>query len=474
MTIAERERAQRQRLANAGQEHVLRAWSRLDDAGRERLLAQVEALDLELVARLAQKLGSGSHAAGEPAGEGDFQPPPVFPLRRDAVQEAAARRARERGEQLLRAGRVAFVLVAGGQASRLGYEGPKGAFPIGPVSGRTLFEIHARRLRAAQQRWGAPTPWYVMTSEANDAATRAFFEEHGHFGLEPADVTFFSQAMLPALDDEGRILLAAPDRIFLAPNGHGGSLAALATSGALADMARRGVETISYFQVDNPLARMTDPLFLGLHAEEGAGMSTKVVPKRDPAEKVGVIGRVDGRMGCIEYSDLPEELRGARTPTGELLFNAGNIALHAIERAFVEELTRGGLQLPWHLARKSVRVVDEHGKPTEVAGTKFETFVFDALGRTETSVTLEVERSHEFSPVKNAEGEDSPQTSQRDLCRLFAGWARAAGAPLPPPDPELGEPRVEVDPLVAETHEEFVARTPKPREAEGGHLYDAT
>jgi len=235
-------------------------------------------------------------------------------------------------------------------------------------------------------------------------------------------------------------------------------------------MARRGVETISYFQVDNPLARMTDPLFLGLHAEEGAGMSTKVVPKRDPAEKVGVIGRVDGRMGCIEYSDLPEELRAARTPSGELLFNAGNIALHAIERAFVEELTRGGLQLPWHLARKSVRVVDEHGRPTEVAGTKFETFVFDALGRTETSVTLEVERSHEFSPVKNAEGEDSPQTSQRDLCRLFAGWARAAGAPLPPRDPELGEPRVEVDPLF----EEFVARTPQPREAEGGHLYEAS
>src|SRR5258707_856391 len=159
-----------------------------------------------------------------------------------------------------------------------------------------------------------------MTPEANDAATRPYFQEHGHFGPAPQGGFFLRQGMLPALDPEGRVLLAAPDRIFLAPNGHGGVLSALAQSGALADAARRGVTNFSYFQVDNPLARPADPLFLGLHALAGAQMSSKVVKKRDAAEKVGVIGRVGGRLSCIEYSDLPPDLREARGPGGELLF----------------------------------------------------------------------------------------------------------------------------------------------------------
>jgi UDP-N-acetylglucosamine/UDP-N-acetylgalactosamine diphosphorylase len=310
-----------------------------------------------------------------------------------------------------------------------------------------------------------------MTSPANDAVTRAFFREHDFFGLDPDDVSFFQQDMLPALDDEGRILLAAPDRLFLAPNGHGGVLWGLATSGILDAMRARGVTQLSYFQVDNPLARPADELFLGLHARRGAGMSSKVVKKRDAAEKVGVLGRIDGRMGCIEYSDLPAELRDQRDPDGELAFRAGNIAVHALELDFVARLTAERLALPWHLARKQMKVVDERGDLIDSFGTKFETFVFDALSRSERSVTLEVERFSEFSPVKNADGEDSPATSRRDLCRLFAGWAAAAGRALPEPD-TAGVHPVEVDPRLAETREEFLAvPAPRPKVTERGHHY---
>ncbi|MCB9916519.1 MAG: UTP--glucose-1-phosphate uridylyltransferase, partial [Planctomycetes bacterium] len=375
---------------------------------------------------------------------------------------------------LLAEGRVGFLLVAGGQASRLGYEGPKGAFPVGPVSGRTLFELHARRLRAAAARYGVRVPWYVMTSPANDAATRAFFAEHAHFGLDPADVRFFAQDMLPALDLEGRILMSSRSSLFLAPNGHGGVLAAFASSGALADARARGVEQLSYFQVDNPLVRPADPLFLGLHARAGARMSSKVVRKRDAAEKVGVIGRVDGALGCIEYSDLPAELREARDAAGGLLFGAGNIAAHALELDFLAELTAGGgLELPWHVARKRMSVVGASGAPAEVEGAKFETFVFDALAKSPRSVTLEVARHEEFSPVKNAEGEDSPATATRHLCALHGAWVAAAGLDLPAPDAS-GLVRVEVDPLLAESQEAFAAAAPRaPRAFEGGHLYDA-
>jgi UDP-N-acetylglucosamine/UDP-N-acetylgalactosamine diphosphorylase len=239
----------------------------------------------------------------------------------------------------------------------------------------------------------------------------------------------------------------------------------------LADAVRRGVKTLSYFQVDNPLARPADPLFLGLHRLERAQMSSKVVAKRDASEKVGVIGRVSGRLACIEYSDLPSRLREARDPAGKLVFSAGNVAMHALDVGFVERLTRGGLKLPWHLARKQVTALDEAGNPATRPAIKFESFVFDALSLAERSVTLEVRRAEEFSPVKNATGEDSPATTRADLCRLFGSWVGAAGLPLPPPGPD-GLSAVEVDPLLAEDAETFLAKMPRaPRGSERGPLY---
>ncbi len=461
----------REVAATAGQEHVFAFWEELDSAGRENLLREVAGVDFGLVAELARLRTAG------PAQDDEEPPipPSVFPLKRSADQKEHALAARRLGEDLLSGGKVAYVLVAGGQASRLGYDGPKGAFPVGPVTGRTLFEVHARRLRAAALRYGCRTPWFVMTSQANDAPTRAIFEENGHFGLPAEDVVFFSQDMIPALDDDGKILLSRKAGLFLAPNGHGGVLGALATSGALGTMRERGVDLISYFQVDNPLVRPADPLFLGLHRRSKAGMSTKVVEKTEPDEKVGVLGVRGGRIGIVEYSDLSEELRQARDSSGRLRFRAGNIAVHALDVKFAEEVTRGGLQLPWHLARKRMTVAGGDGSPVDAWGTKFETFVFDALARSPVSVTLEVQRALEFSPVKNAEGSDSPATARADLCRLFAGWVRAAGLELPAGG-EDGLEVVEVDPLLAEDEGEFLAVHGEGRavrtELETGHLYE--
>jgi UDP-N-acetylglucosamine/UDP-N-acetylgalactosamine diphosphorylase len=458
--------ALRSTLLEAGQGHVWERLQHLAPPARARLESQLVRLDFALLRRMAQMLRAPPAAPAR-----SFEPPELFPLRPAGPEMERARRARGVGEALLRSGRVGYVLVAGGQASRLGFEAPKGAYPIGPVSGRPLFAFHARRLRAAAQRYGVRTPWYVMTSPANDGETRAFFALHDHFGLDPADVFFFAQDMLPALDEQGRVLFATSDSLFLAPNGHGGCLLGLASSGALDDMRRRGLTEISYFQVDNPLVRPADPLFLGLHHSAAAGMSSKVVPKRDAGEKVGVLGRVDGQLACIEYSDLPAELREAREPGGELRFRAGNIAVHALSVDFVARITRGGLELPWHLARKKMPVVEADGTTVERTGVKFETFVFDALAHSNPSVVLEVERSEEFSPVKNKSEEDSPASCRADLCRMYARWVRAAGLPLPPPDAEGIHP-LEVDPLCAETQDEFVARTDlRPDVRPTGHFY---
>jgi UDP-N-acetylglucosamine/UDP-N-acetylgalactosamine diphosphorylase len=455
----------RARFERADQGHVFADFAGLSPEQRARFLEQLAAVDLELVARHAALLREPPGAPGHT----QLQAPELFPLERNASEVERAVRAREAGEGLLAAGKLAFLLVAGGQASRLGYDGPKGAFQIGPVSNRSLFEIHARRLLAVRTRYSVRAPWYVMTSPANHDATRSFFESHRYFGLESRDVMFFAQAMIPAMDAEGRILRAGPGELFLAPNGHGGVLLALEESGALSDARERGIEHFSYFQVDNPLARPADPLFLGLHALEQAGMSSKVVAKRDAAEKVGVLGRIGERLSCIEYSDLPTDLREAREAGGRLRFCAGNIAIHMLRRDFVERLTRGGFKLPWHMAKK-LMLVWEQGELVQRAGIKFEAFVFDALGASARSVTLEVDRAQEFSPVKNARGEDSPESARADLCRLHAAWVREARLELPPPD-ESGVHPVEIDPLIAEDGDTFRSRPHRPIVTERGHFY---
>jgi UDP-N-acetylglucosamine/UDP-N-acetylgalactosamine diphosphorylase len=450
------------RLPAAGQKALARALARLDGERRERLRRQVEELDLDLVGRLVGAL-VGDEAPPRLGRIEPLAPEDVIRLPRTEADRALERRAREAGEEALAAGRVAAVLLAGGQGTRLGFDGPKGAFPFSPITGTTLFAHHAAKIAALRRRYGASLPWYVLTSPQNDAATRAFFSDHDDFGLAPDPARFIVQGTLPAVDRaDGSILLEAPDRLALSPDGHGGLLPALRAAAALDDMSREGVRTIFTFQVDNPLLSVCRPDFVGHHLLAGADMSSMAVRKLGPEERMGVIARVDGRAGVVEYSDLPDELEQERDPDGELAYWAGSIAVHCIEARFVRELTEGGLRLPFHRALKRVPHIDADGRavePDEPNAVKFETFLFDALPAAERTVTMEVRREDMFSPIKNAEGPDSPATARRDLNRMYARWLAAAGVAVPPgPD---GEPvDLEIDPRYALDADELAQRLP--------------
>ena len=464
----------RERLDAAGQGHLAAALEGLPAEGRERLRAEVEALDLDLIARLVEGL-VGDEA---PAGLGRIEPladEDVIALPRDDADRARGREAREAGEALLAEDRVAAVLLAGGQGTRLGFDGPKGAFPFAPVTGRTLFWHHAAKIGALRARYGAALPWYVLTSPQNDAVTRAFFDEHGHFGLPPDSVRFVVQGTLPAVDAaSGEILREAPDRLALSPDGHGGLLSALRASGALAEMAAAGVDTIFTFQVDNPMLSVCRPELLGHHARAGAQMSSVAVRKVGPEEKMGVIVRLDGRTGVVEYSDLPDELARERDAEGELVYWAGSIAVHCIQVDFADRLTEGGLRLPYHRALKKVPFVGADGRPVEPEepnAVKFETFLFDALPHADRAVTVEARREDEFSPIKNAEGADSPATARRDLNRKSARWLEDAGVAVPR-DAD-GEPvDLEIDPRLALDAEELARRLPPGLVIEGPTLLE--
>jgi len=360
------------------------------------------------------------------------------------------------GEAALCRGEVAVLLVAGGQGTRLGFDKPKGVYKVGPVSGASLFQIHAEKVLALRRRYQASVPFLIMTSPLTHAETVADFDKNKNFGLD-GDVHFFQQGTMPALDlATGEPLLEAEGRPFLSPNGHGGTLTALADSGLLATMKARGVKHIFYFQVDNPLVKIAEPAFLGAHIAAMSEVSSKVVYKEQPEEKVGVLALIDGRCGIIEYSDLPAELATARAADGTLLHRAGNPAIHLFSVGFLEKVTDGADRLQYHIARKKVPYYDVATKsviaPTTENALKFELFIFDALPLAVRWLAVEAKRDEEFAPLKNATGPDSPETVRRLMIDRAARWLEACGCEAPNDAP------VEISPLYALDETELAAK----------------
>ena len=406
-----------------GQDHLFRHWGARPTEMKERLLADLASLDFTKLDELRSRLR-------EPAKALDFQDPvpaPYVPLGRS---ESAAS-VKEMGEDLIRRGKTAVLTVAGGQGSRLGFDGPKGMFPISPIRKKTLFALHAEKLLAARRWYGARIPWLIMTSPSNREQTEAYFRTEDWFGLGSDSVLFFSQGMFPTLSPEGGLLIAPDGGLFFNPNGHGGVISALKDSGVLQEVRDRGVEELFYFQVDNPLVRSPDPLFLGFHRSETSQISSKVIEKAYAEEKLGVIAVVGGAPCVIEYSDLDEKLMSAKGPDGKLRFPQGSIAIHVLN---VDFLGGAALSLPMHIARKRVKALKPTPKGTEIEeedAVKMEMFIFDAIPMAGKAIFFETERAEEFAPLKNREGLDSIETCVRGQIEKAARWLAACGVQVP-------------------------------------------
>jgi UDP-N-acetylglucosamine/UDP-N-acetylgalactosamine diphosphorylase len=444
----------------AGQGQIFRFWDRLDGAAREALVAEASEVDLAEMESLCDMVVAGKASEISGVSLEGLGPAPYVPLPENGGDASKWREAREAGGEVIAAGRVAAFVVAGGQGTRLGYDGPKGCYPATPVRKAALFQVFAEKLRAASKRYGRAIPWMIMTSRQNDAATRKFFADNHNFGLPERDVIFIPQGRMPAVDEKGKILLAGPSSLAMSPNGHGGSLRAMVESGAAKQMQARGIDVISYWQVDNPLAAIVDPAFIGFHVLAGSEMSSKMIPKVYPLERVGHFCTQNGRQLVIEYSDLPAAMQQERTADGRLRFLAGSVAIHVFDRRFVERMGgKSAERLPFHVAHKKIGCIDASGnpvKPDKPNSYKFEMFVFDALPAAKNPVIIEGLREDEFSPIKNAEGVDSPATCLRDQLLAWQRWAKAANVALPVS--REGPPFWEVTPLFADTQEEFVRR----------------
>jgi len=495
-------------LATDGQEHLLGFWETLDDAQRESLAAEIRQLPFALVDRLFREVCRGEvprDTGGEDRKQEDpramaMRASPAPAIRRnDPHRPFTPPEARARGIEALEAGQIGVILVAGGQGTRLGFDRPKGEFPIGPLSGHSLFQIHVEKIVAASKRYGKPIPLYLMTSPATHRATVDFFAKD-RFGLPQQDLTIFCQGTMPAVDAvTGKVLLEKPHKIALSPDGHGGMLAAAKREGVLDDLQHRGIRHLFYLQVDNPLVEIASPEFIGYHLLARSEFSSQVVAKQAPRDRVGNVVEVDGRVRVIEYSDLPDEVAGRRAPDGSLVIWAGSIAVHVIDVAFLRRMADGRDELPFHVARKKVKFVDpgspwarwldgrrwihriKLGKRNAV---KFERFIFDLMPEAENPLAVEVDAGRCFAPLKNAPGKgwlfgllkrlglaedrDTPETVRAQMIALHTAWLREAGVKV-----DDGVP-VEIRPGFASDAEELKGKIKPGRRISGPTTFPET
>ncbi|RMZ89630.1 hypothetical protein DV736_g3131, partial [Chaetothyriales sp. CBS 134916] len=461
--LADKVQTVRSRYERAGQAHVFAFYDALSTTDKSALFHQLQSFDPDRINVLADQ------ALHPPSSEA-AKAPSIEPLPGSASASLLDSN-KQQVEQWYKTGlgliadnKVAVVLMAGGQGTRLGSSAPKGCFDIGLPSKKSLFQLQAERIvrvqELAQQHSGQSTaavvPWYIMTSSPTRKPTEQFFQENSFFGLAKENVIFFEQGVLPCISNDGKILMESKARVAVAPDGNGGIYNALVASGARTDMRTRGIQHIHAYCVDNCLAKVADPVFIGFSASKDVDIATKVVRKRAANEPVGLIIQKDGKPGVIEYSEIDKALSEAKDDdsSDRLKFRAANIVNHYYSFRFLESIDQWAQDLPHHVAKKKIPFFDTASgatvRPDKPNGIKLEQFVFDVFPFVglDKFASFEVDRKEEFSPLKNARGagEDDPDTSRRDITEQGARWLRNAGAILVA-NGQGGDFGVEVSPL---------------------------
>lgn len=436
------------RYVKNGQDHLFSFFDGCNAEEKEEFLSCLKEVDVDdffsntwpSVMKTKQEAALLNSAAVEEKGEGTAVAPFTEIVDSSEAKEDEKKQWWDHGLDLIAGNKVACVLMAGGQGTRLGFDQPKGCFDLLLPSRKTLFQLQAERLKRAKTLAAAKqqknesslsVPFYIMTSTATHDATIRFFREHDFFGLPPQDVLFFQQGQLPAVTPDGKIILETRSKISLAPNGNGGIYLALKKAGILDDMKRRGVEGVHVFGVDNALVRVADPSFIGFSHLHQADCVNKVVLKEDPSERVGVMVRRGGRCQVMEYSEMSPETSRLRGENGRLLYSAANIAQHFFSRTFLE--TCASAQLPFHWAEKKIASIDAKGHASSVNGIKMEMFIFDVFPLADKIFAFAVRRDEEFAPIKNAcapGAVDTPDTARCLISKYHARLLLAAGGKL--------------------------------------------
>ncbi|MBU4303155.1 MAG: UTP--glucose-1-phosphate uridylyltransferase [Candidatus Omnitrophica bacterium] len=435
-------------LKKYNQTHILRHCQSLSLPEREKFISEMGNLDFKLAFSLYEKISRQKFPVKHNL---DIYPSKIFTISKNSDEQMQREEARLLGESLIYKNKIAVLIVAGGHGSRLGFNGPKGMFPISPLKNKSLFQFFAESVRALSLRYKVVVPLLIMTDKEMLPEVEGFFKTHNFFGLDSQTVHLFEQEVLPTLTVDGKLILKDKTHLFVNPNGHGGCIKALHDSGLLKKLIADGYSDLFYCQIDNPLVKIMDPSFVGYHKMEDSEISTKVVRRASCEEKVGIFAAENGKAKIIEYSELGPDNRCILDDHGQIRDWAGNTAIHMISLVFVQRLNERGFSLPYHRAIKMVNS-GAQGKIVEIEGWKFETFIFDAIPLAKNTCCMEISREEEFAPLKNKHGDDSPDTVRKILSNMYKNWLNDAGIRVGP------QVKVEISPLFALSKEELFSK----------------
>lgn len=397
------------KLHRMGQEHLLQYWETLSPQEKQLLSHQIEQLDLTLFNDLQKSLQDPLSS---------FPENPYTPF--DSASKSGNREDFLTGKALIREGKVGCLLIAGGQGTRLQFEGPKGMFPISVIQHKTLFQLFAEKVAAASQQAQHPLALAVMTSPLNHDITTQFFKDHHQFGLQRDQVDFFPQSMLPFLDEKGNLFLDSPSHFAEGPDGNGGSLAQFVQTGLWNKWQKAGIQQVIFILVDNPLADPFDAELVGYHHRTGADVTLKCARREDPKESVGVLVREKEGIRVREYSEMSPMEKEAIKPNGELKYPYANLSLFCFSMAFIKKLHDKHYlkNIFLHRAFKSAQLLAKD-QSTQMSAKpiawKFERYIFDVLPFANHIEAIEYPRLECFSPLKQKEGKNSAKTVQNDL-----------------------------------------------------------
>lgn len=394
-------------LGKYNQEHLLDFYNELSSDEQSELLTQIEKFDFSIL----ESLDDENKASDK---KGKIEPLTTAVTIKDI--DANSKEYYEIGIDALKANKVAAVLLAGGQGTRLGFDKPKGMFNIGVTKNLYIFECLINNLMENVRISGNWIPLLIMTSEKNNDDTINFFKENNFFGYNSEYVDFFVQDMAPSVDFNGKIYLESKSRISSSPNGNGGWFSSIIKSGLLEKLKTQGIEWLNVFAVDNVLQKIADPLFIGAVIKSGSQSGSKVVAKASPEERVGAMCLEDGKPSIIEYFELTDEMAHQRLDDGELAYKFGVTLNYLFKVDKLEKISRD--RLPMHIVKKKIPYIDENGNlitPEEPNGYKFEKLILDMIYMHESCLPYEVIRNKEFAPVKNATGTDSVDTARELL-----------------------------------------------------------